>query len=200
MTMTTISLLLTAAFSAQAPGEAGGKMKEEGAKGSGAKTIYEFTVKDIDGKEVRLERYRGDVMMIVNTASRCGYTDKTYSGLESLYEKYRDKGLKILAFPANNFGGQEPLDNAGIKEFCAGKHVTFDVFAKVSVAGDDQVPLYRFLTEHPDEKIAGKVEWNFQKYIVGRDGTILAKFNARTLPEDPKVIDVLEKALAAKKP
>lgn len=200
MMATMFSMLLAAGIWAQAPGEAGGKKKEEASKSSGAKSIYDFTVKDIDGKDVRLDRYRGDVLLIVNTASRCGYTDKTYSGLESLYGKYRDKGLKILTFPANNFGGQEPLDNPGIKDFCAGKNVTFDVFAKISVAGDDQAPLFRYLTEHPDEKIAGKLEWNFQKYIVGRDGTVLAKFNAKTLPEDPKVIDVLEKALAAKKP
>lgn len=106
----------------------------------------------------------------------------------------------MLAFPANNFGGQEPGSNSEIKEFCrSNQKVTVDLFAKLSVEGADQAPLYKYLTGHPNTDIAGKVEWNFQKYLVGRDGTVLAKFGTRTLPEDPKVITEVEKALAAPK-
>jgi glutathione peroxidase len=124
-----------------------------------------------------------------------------YSGLESMYKKYKDQGLKVLAFPANNFGNQEPGTNAEIKEFCSTKYnVTFDVFAKLSVAGEDQSPLYKYLTEHSDEKIAGKVQWNFQKYLVGREGTVLAKWGPRTAPDDNELVEKVEAALKAPKP
>lgn len=125
-----------------------------------------------------------------------------YSGLESLYKKYKEQGFKVLAFPANNFMNQEPGSNADIKKFCtADKYqVTFDLFSKTSVAGADQSPLYKLLTEHPNKDIAGKVEWNFQKYLVGRDGTVLAKFGPRTKPDDKSLVEQVEKALAAKKP
>ncbi len=107
----------------------------------------------------------------------------------------------MLAFPANNFGGQEPGTNEEIKQFCANDvKVSFDLFAKISVMGDDQAPLYQFLTDHPDPAIAGPVQWNFQKYLVGRDGVVLAKYGTRTLPEDEKVIADIEKALAAPRP
>lgn len=106
--------------------------------------------------------------------------------------------MRILGFPANNFGGQEPGTDSEIKAFCEKKSVTFDLFAKVSVKGDDQCPLYKFLTHHPDKNIAGEVAWNFQKYLVGRDGTLLAKWDPPTLPTDEKVIEKIEQALAAK--
>ncbi len=107
----------------------------------------------------------------------------------------------MLAFPANNFGNQEPGSNTEIKEFCTSKkNTTFDLFAKISVAGDDQVPLYKYLTHHPNKDIAGKVEWNFQKYLVARDGTVLVKFSTKTLPEDSKVTEAIEKALSTSKP
>lgn len=164
-------------------------------------TVHGFTVKDIDGKDVPLSKYRGDVLLIVNVASRCGYTAKSYAQMESLYQKYKDKGLRVLAFPANNFGSQEPGTNEEIKQFCASDvKVTFDLFAKISVMGEDQAPLYKFLTEHPDPAIAGPVQWNFQKYLVGRDGAVLAMYGTRTLPEDEKVVADIEKALAAPKP
>lgn len=164
-------------------------------------TVHGFTVKDIDGKDVSLSKYRGEVLMIVNVASRCGYTAKSYAQMESLYQKYKEKGLRVLAFPANNFGSQEPGTNEEIKQFCANDvKVTFDLFAKISVMGEDQAPLYKFLTEHPDPTIAGPVQWNFQKYLVGRDGAVLAMYGTRTLPEDEKVVADIEKALAAPKP
>ena len=124
-----------------------------------------------------------------------------YSGLESLYQRFKGKGFRILASPSNDFAGQEPLDNAGIKEFCSTKYkVTFDLFAKVAVKGDDQCGLYRYLTTHPKKKIAGDVAWNFQKYLVGRDGTVLAKFEPRTKPDDRGLIKKIKKALKAKAP
>lgn len=163
-----------------------------------AKSVYEFTVKDIEGKDVSLSKYKGEVLLIVNVASKCGLTEKSYAELEVIYKKYKDKGFKILAFPANNFGGQEPGTNSEIKAFCQKHDVTFDLFDKVSVKGDDQTALYAYLTKHPEKSIAGEVEWNFQKYLVGRDGTVLAKFSPKKYPEDKEIIDAIEKALADK--
>lgn len=117
-----------------------------------------------------------------------------------MFKKYKDKGLKVLAFPANNFGNQEPGGNGEIKKFCSGKGVSFDLFSKVSVKGDDQCPLYQYLTKHPNKDIAGDVPWNFTKYLVGRDGTVLAKWGPKTLPEDKMIVEAVEKALAAEKP
>lgn len=163
-------------------------------------SLYDFTVKDIDGKDVALSKYKGDVLLIVNTASQCGLTPQ-YSGLESMFKKYKDQGFRVLAFPSNNFNGQEPGTNEEIKQFCASKYqVSFDLFAKISVAGDDQAPLYKFLTNHQNKDVAGKVEWNFQKYLVGRDGTVIAKFNPRTKPDDSALGQQVEQALAAPKP
>jgi glutathione peroxidase len=162
-----------------------------------AKSFCDFTMKDIDGKEVKLSRYKGDVCLVVNVASRCGLTPQ-YADLEALYENYKDKGFRILAFPANNFREQEPGSNAEIKKFCTTKYnVTFDLFSKISVQGDDQAPLYAFLTDHPNKKIAGPVLWNFQKYLIARDGTVLAKFEPKTTPTDPKLVEAVESALAA---
>lgn len=166
-----------------------------------AKPIYDFTVKDIDGKDVSLSKYKGDVVLIVNVASQCGYTDKTYAGLQSLFDQYKDKGLKVAAFPANDFGGQEPGTNAEIKSFCTGeKKATFDLFAKVAAKGPEQAPLFKYLTTHPNKDVAGDLKWNFEKYLVGRDGQVIARFGTKTLPEDPKVTEAVEKALAAPKP
>lgn len=185
------SLLLT-------PGMA---LAEDQPAPTAAKPIYDFAVKDIDGKEVSLSKYKGDVLLIVNVASECGYTDKTYSGLQSLYDKYKDKGFKVVAFPANDFGGQEPGSDSQIKSFCTeSKKVTFDLMSKVAAKGPDQAPIYKYLTTHPNKEIAGDLKWNFEKYLVGRDGQVIARFGTKTLPEDPKVIEAVEKALAAPKP
>lgn len=167
-------------------------------KGAAARSVYDFTVKDIDGKEVSLAKYKGDVLLIVNVASKCGLTEKSYAGLETIYKKYKDKGFKVLAFPANNFGGQEPGTNSEIKSFCAQHNVSFDLFDKISVKGDDQAPLYGYLTKHADKAVAGDVEWNFQKYLIGRDGTVLAKFSPKKYPDDKEITDAIEKALAEK--
>ena len=129
-------------------------------------SLYDFTMDDIDGKPVNLGDYKGKVLLVVNTASLCGNTPQ-YTDLESIYEQYRDKGFEVLAFPANNFGQQEPGSNAEIKGFCLTKYsVSFPLFSKISVKGSDKHPLYRYLTEQ--SPFPGEVEWNFQKYLVVR--------------------------------
>ena len=164
-------------------------------------SLYEFTVKNIDGSEVKLDTYRGKVLLLVNVASHCGYTPQ-YDGLERVYKKYQGKGLEVMAFPANNFGAQEPGTNAEIKEFCVLKYnVTFPMFAKISVKGDDQHPLYAYLTaKESDPEFAGPITWNFNKFLIGRDGKILARFESKDEPESEKVTKTIENALAAKSP
>jgi glutathione peroxidase len=157
-----------------------------------------FAVKDIDGKPVDLQQYRGNVVLMVNVASRCGYT-KQYKGLEELYEKYKDRGLVVIGFPANNFGGQEPGTEAQIKEFCTSKFgVSFPMMSKISVAGDDKHPLYKFLTEPPTAgDFGGEIGWNFTKFLIGRDGQVYARFNSKIDPADPQLVGAIEKGLAA---
>jgi len=161
------------------------------------KGMYEFTMKDIDGNDVSLEKYKGDVVMLVNVASRCGLTPQ-YEGLQEIYEKYKDRGFTVLGFPANNFMGQEPGTEAEIKEFCSLTYnVGFPMFSKISVKGSDQHPLYGFLT-HPETNpgFDGDITWNFEKFLADRDGKIIARFSPRTVPTDPEVVEKLEAALA----
>ncbi len=164
-----------------------------------AKSVYDFTMKDIDGKPTPLSSYKGKVLLLVNVASKCGYTPQ-YAALEKLYEKYKDKGFVILGFPANNFGQQEPGTDAEIKTFCTTKYnVSFDMFSKISVKGEDQHPLYRFLTsKESDPQFAGDVQWNFQKYLVGKNGKILGKFLSAVDPLSPELTGAIEQALKAK--
>ena len=158
------------------------------------KQVLDFTMKNIDGKPVPLSSYKGSVMMIVNTASECGYTPQ-YETLQKLYDTYKDKGFKILAFPANNFGQQEPGTNADIKKFCSSKfHTTFDLFEKISVKGNDQHPLYKFITK--ESPLSGEIKWNFQKYLVDRKGIIVAKFLSAVDPMSEEVRNEVEKLLA----
>ena len=165
-----------------------------------------FTMKDIDGKDVDLGQYRGKVVLIVNVASKCGNTPQ-YKPLEAIYTKYQDQGLVIMGFPENNFGHQEPGTEAQIKAGCVAEyHVTFPMFSKVSVKGDDQGALYKYLTSQdvavtaPDKKEVGKgdVAWNFEKFLIGRDGKVVARFANRTQPDDAVVTKAIEDALAAK--
>ncbi len=164
------------------------------------KSVLEFKMKDIDGKEVALKKYKGDVILIVNTASKCGYTPQ-YEGLEAIYKKYNAQGLEILGFPANNFGGQEPGSEAEIKEFCESKYkVTFPMFAKISVKGDDQHPLYNFLTSKAtDPQFAGDISWNFNKFLVNRKGEVVARFSSKDTPEGEAVTSAIEKYLKENK-
>jgi len=162
----------------------------------GVKTMYDFAMKDIDGKEVSLSRYRGKVVLIVNVASFCGYT-KQYAGLDSLYRAYAERGLVVLGFPANNFGSQEPGSDEEIKEFCSTKYnVTFPLFSKISVKGDDQHPLYRYLTSaEANPATAGAVRWNFTKYLMDRSGRLVAKFEPRVDPLSADLTEAVEAAL-----
>ncbi len=163
------------------------------------KSVYEFTMKDIDGKQVKLDTYKGKVVMIVNTASKCGYTPQ-YEGLQALYEKYKDKGLVILGFPANNFMGQEPGTEEEIKEFCTTKYkVSFPMFAKISVKGEDQHPLYNFLTNKTtDPAFSGDITWNFNKFVLDRNGNVVARFGSKDTPQGDNVVAAVEKYLDAK--
>jgi len=160
------------------------------------KSVYDFTMKDIDGRDVKLDAYRGKVVMIVNVASKCGFTPQ-YEGLQALYEKNKDKGFVILGFPANNFLSQEPGTDAEIKEFCSTKYnVTFPMFAKISVKGKDQHPLYTFLTnKQSDPEFAGDVTWNFNKFLLDREGKVVARFGSQDTPESETVTAAVAKSL-----
>lgn len=158
--------------------------------------VYDFTLNDIDGKPVSLSQFRGKALLLVNTASFCGNTPQ-YTDLEKMYEQYREKGFEILAFPANNFGQQEPGTNAEIKTFCYTKYsLSFPLFSKISVKGNDKHPLYRYLTEQ--SPFPGEVEWNFQKYLVDRSGKIVARYHHRTKPSAPDIVQDVERVLAAR--
>ena len=172
--------------------------REEGIILMAAQTpmVYDFTLNDIDGKPVSLNQFRGKVLLLINTASFCGNTPQ-YTDLEKMYEQYREKGFEILAFPANNFGQQEPGTNAEIKTFCYTKYsLSFPLFSKISVKGDDKHPLYRYLTEQ--SPFPGEVEWNFQKYLVDRSGKVVARYPHRTKPLAPEIVQDVERVLAAR--
>lgn len=167
--------------------------------GTGAVTeggISSFTMKNIDGADVPLSSFDGKVLLLVNVASKCGYTPQ-YKDLEALYRKYKDQGLVILGFPANNFMWQEPGTDAEIKTFCTTTYgVTFPMFSKISVKGKDQHPLYRYLTsEVTDPKFAGDVKWNFTKYLIDRKGGIIGKFGSAVTPLSDALVGAIESAL-----
>ena len=158
----------------------------------------DFTVKDIDGKDKNLASYKGKVVLIVNVASKCGFTTQ-YAGLEELYKKYADKGFVIIGFPANNFGAQEPGTNEEIKTFCSRKYnVTFPMYSKVSVKGDDQTPLYQYLTKQTGPSIAGDIKWNFTKFLVDRNGNVVERFESAVTPDSKEVVSAVEKQLSQK--
>lgn len=159
--------------------------------------ILSIKVKDIDGKEVNLSEYKGKVLMIVNVASYCGYT-RQYSGLQDLYETYKDKGFEILAFPCNQFGNQEPGSNEEIKNFCSSKYnVTFRLFDKIDVNGNNKTPLYAVLT---DNSVTGKgdIKWNFEKFIIDKNGKIVARFPSSVEPTSEKIVSLIESELKKK--
>jgi glutathione peroxidase len=158
--------------------------------------IHEFTLKDIDGQDVALADYQGQVLLVVNVASKCGFT-RQYAGLEKLYQKYKNQGFTVLGFPANNFMGQEPGTEAEIKTFCSLNYgVSFPMFSKISVKGKTIHPLYAYLTskaQHPE--YGGAITWNFNKFLIGKDGQVIGRFGSRTEPEDPELAAAIEKAL-----
>ena len=161
-----------------------------------ASGLYSFTLNSIDGKPAPLGEYKGKVVLLVNVASQCGYTPQ-YSALEAVYEKYKDKGFVILGFPANNFGAQEPGTNEEIKTFCTRKfNVTFPMYAKISVKGADQAPLYNYLTKETAPGISGEIKWNFTKFLVDRNGNIVQRFEPAVTPDSKEVTSSIEKQLA----
>ena len=162
-----------------------------------AGSLYEIPLKDIEGKATTLEAYRGKVLLIVNVASECGYTPQ-YQGLQAVFEKYQSQGLVVLGFPCNQFGGQEPGSNAQIKQFCSTTfHVTFPLFDKLDVNGGKRHPLYAALAG-PASPFPGHISWNFNKFLVGRDGKILQRFDSSAEPDAKDVVRAIEAALAAK--
>jgi glutathione peroxidase len=160
------------------------------------KTLYSFTAKDIGGKARSLAEFAGKALLIVNVASRCGFTPQ-YKGLQSLYERYRERGFEILAFPANDFLGQEPGTDADIRSFCSLTYgVTFPLFAKISVKGKGIHPLYAFLTgKEENPKFAGKIRWNFSKFLADRAGNVVDRFDSRDDPMGDRIPRAVEAAL-----
>jgi len=162
---------------------------------SSSTRIYDFTMDDIDGKPRQLREFEGKVVMIVNTASFCGNTPQ-YADLQTLFERYREQGFTILAFPANDFAKQEPGNNKEIAEFCYTKYsLEFPLFSKITVVGDQKHPLYRYLTEHTS--FQGEITWNFQKFLVNRQGQVIARYAPKQQPLTPQIVEDIEKALKA---
>jgi glutathione peroxidase len=157
-----------------------------------------FKMKNIDGKEVDLANYHGKVILFVNVASECGLTPQ-YKQLQALYEKYEKEGFVVIGVPANEFGAQEPGTDAEIKTFCEKNYkVTFPMMAKVVVKGKDICPLYDYLTTKTDKKFQGPIGWNFAKFVVGRNGEVVARFDPRVSPDDSKIVEVIEAELKKK--
>src|SRR6202047_4764411 len=166
----------------------------------GEKSVFDYMLNTIDGQLVLLSAYKGKVVMLVNVASRCGFTPQ-YTALEAIYEKYNERGFVIIGIPANNFGAQEPGTNQEIKTFCQSKYnVTFPMMSKVSVKGDDKAPSHQYLTDKSaNPKTGGDIQWNFTKFLVGPDGQIVARFEPKVTPDAPEVTTAIEKTLASTK-
>src|SRR3954464_7818722 len=163
-----------------------------GAMAFGASTVYDFTLNSIDGAPTPLSTFKGKVVLLVNVASKCGYTPQ-YAGLEKLYEKYKDQGLVLVGVPANNFGSQEPGTNEEIKTFCSRNYnVTFPMMSKVSVKGEDKTPLYQYLTS----AAGGEIKWNFTKFLIDKKGVIASRFESAVTPESAEMNRAIEQALA----
>jgi glutathione peroxidase len=160
-----------------------------------AGSIHEMKVTDIDGKAVDMGIYKGKVLLVVNVASKCGFT-KQYAGLEDLYQKYKDKGLVVLGVPCNQFKGQEPGTNEEIKAFCSREYnVTFPLLTKVDVNGPQRAPLYEALAGK-NSPVPGDIRWNFTKFLIGRDGKVLKRFDSKVTPDSPELVQAVESALA----
>jgi glutathione peroxidase len=162
-----------------------------------AQSLYDIKLKDIDGKDTSLAAYKGKAVLIVNVASKCGYT-KQYAGLEATYQKYKTQGFVVLGFPCNQFGGQEPGTNEDIKQFCSSTYsVTFPLFDKIEVNGANRHPLYVALAGK-DSPFPGDIKWNFNKFLIGKDGKIVKRFDSKVAPESEELTKAVEAALAAK--
>ncbi|MAT38666.1 MAG: glutathione peroxidase [Ectothiorhodospiraceae bacterium] len=159
-----------------------------------ASGIHQFTMQDIEGNDVPLSAYDGQVLLVVNTASKCGYTPQ-YEGMQELYDAYKDQGFTVLAFPANNFGAQEPGTNEEILDFCTTNyHTTFDLFSKISVKGGDIHPLYAWLTT--ESGFPGDIKWNFNKFLVDKNGAVVARFDSGVTPMSNEITTKVEELLA----
>lgn len=156
-----------------------------------------FTMKSLDGKDVKLSDYQGKVILMINTASKCGYTPQ-YEGLQKLYTKYQEKGLVLLGFPANDFKQQEPGTDAAIAEFCKENYgVTFPMFSKISVLGAEKAPLYKYLTDASNDPTkGGEVKWNFEKFLIGKDGKIIGRYRSAVTPQSDEIVKAIEAELA----
>ena len=181
-----LSILLAASLST-AQTSTGGKVPE----------VLNFTMKSLAGQPVSLSKYQGRVVLIVNTASECGFTYQ-YEGLQALYKKYAAQGLSILGFPSNDFGAQEPGSDSEIQQFCKSNYgVQFDMFSKVKVRGHDKVPLFQHLTSSTtNPKFPGEIDWNFEKFLIGRDGQILGRFKSPVEPQSRELTAAIEAAIA----
>lgn len=158
-------------------------------------SVYEFEPTNIDGEETSLQKYEGKVLLIVNTASECGFTSQ-YEGLQNIFEEYNDQGFVVLGFPANNFGGQEPGSDEEIKQFCNVNYdVNFPLFSKVSVKSEDQHPLFEYLTTASNPDFTGEIKWNFEKFLIGKDGELVRRFRSDTEPESDEILKAIETAL-----
>ena len=161
-----------------------------------AASVYDYELKSINSETVRLRDFKGKVLMIVNVASYCGYTPQ-YAGLETLYLRHKDQGFVILGVPSNDFGQGEPGTDPEIKQFCKRRYdVTFPMMSKVFITGNDPIPLYQYLTDKgQNPKTGGDIRWNFTKFLIGRDGTILARFEPSVMPDNPALVTAVENAL-----
>jgi glutathione peroxidase len=194
-TSTSVAAVLAAAATVLSLHAAAPKAGEpQGGHDTMSGTVYGFTMKMNDGSEKSLADYKGRVLLLVNTASECGFTPQ-YQGLEELYERYKERGFEVLAFPANNFGSQEPGTDAQIKAFCSTKyHVTFPLFAKSDVKGPGINPLYKFLTT--EAGFDGDITWNFNKFLVDRQGKVAARFDSKITPMSREITSKVEELLA----
>jgi glutathione peroxidase len=191
LSIVALALLLVSPESVASEGDAA----EAGAPGS----LLDLEARRLGGDAESLSRYRGQVLLVVNTASRCGYTPQ-YEGLQALYQRYESQGFSVLGFPSNEFGNQEPGSDREIGAFCQANYgVTFPMFSKVRVRGDGAHPVYAYLTSLPTP-IGGAVQWNFQKYLVDRSGRVVARYASGVRPEDPKLVADIERLLAALRP
>jgi glutathione peroxidase len=199
MRILTNLLILTGVLVMSQAASAAGAAKSQSEKV--AQVSLDHEMETLDGEKVNLaKKYKGKVVLLVNVASKCGNT-KQYKPLQALHEKYAKQGLAIVGVPCNQFGGQEPGTAKDIAEFCEANYgVKFDMLSKVDVNGDNAVPLYKTLTsKESDPKFAGKIPWNFEKFLFNRDGQVVARFNHKTSPESPEVVAAIEKELAKKK-
>ena len=160
-------------------------------------TVYDFTAKSIDGEDVAMKDYAGKVLLIVNVASQCGSTGQ-YAGMQAIHEALEEFGFAVMGFPTNDFGAQVPGSDGEIKEFCQSNYgVTFPMFAKTSVSGDTQIPLFRYLTSAENPDGAGPIGWNFEKILVGKDGKVVRRFKSHHEPDDPELLKAIKEALGS---